>query len=59
MIRKMLEKNGLKLTDKEFNEVMQETENDIRKNHMNLGVRTSRNYLLRVAIIYYGISKSI
>ncbi|AGK97972.1 hypothetical protein [Clostridium pasteurianum] len=59
MIRKLLEKQGLKMSDQEFNEVMQETQNDIRENHLRFGVRTSRKYLLKVAIIYYGISKSI
>ncbi|AGK99028.1 hypothetical protein Clopa_4309 [Clostridium pasteurianum BC1] len=59
MIRKLLEQQGIKMSDQEFNEVMEETQNDIRENHIKLGVRTSKDYLLRVAIIYYGISKSI
>lgn len=59
MIRKLLEQQGLKMSDQEFNEVMQETQNDIRENHLRLGVRTSREYLLNVAIIYYGISSRV
>ncbi|AGK98192.1 hypothetical protein [Clostridium pasteurianum] len=59
MIRKLLEQNGLKMSDTKFKEVMTETQNDIRENHLRLGVRTSKDYLLKVAIIYYGISKSI
>lgn len=59
MIRKLLEQQGLQMSDQEFNEVMEETQNDIRENHLKLGVRTSKNYLLRVAIIYYGISRRV
>lgn len=59
MIRKLLEQQGLKMSDQEFNEVMEETQNDIRENHLKLGVRTSRKYLLRVAVIYYGISRRV
>lgn len=47
------------MSDQEFNEVMEETQNDIRENHLKLGVRTSKNYLLRVAVIYYGISRRV
>lgn len=47
------------MSDQEFNEVMEETQNDIRENHLKLGVRTSRKYLLRVAVIYYGISRRV
>lgn len=59
MIRKLLEQNGLKMSDAEFKEVMTETQNDIRENHLRLGVKTSKNYLLRVAVIYYGISRRL
>lgn len=57
MIRKLLEAYGIKMSNEEFKEVMQETTNDIRENHFKLGVKTNRKYLLRTAIIYYGISK--
>lgn len=59
MIRKMLEQNGLKMSDEEFKEVMTETQNDIRENHLKLGVKTSKDYLLNVATIYYGISRRL
>lgn len=59
MIRKLLEQQGLQMSDQEFNEVMKETQNDIRENHLKLGVRTSKDYLLKVAIIYYGISRRL
>lgn len=59
MIRKMLEQNGLNMSDLEFKEVMEETQNDIRENHLRFGVKTSRDYLLNIATIYYGISRRI
>lgn len=58
MIRSLLKQNyGIEMSDREFNEVMEETENDIRKNHLNLGVKTNSEYLLKIASIYYGITK--
>lgn len=59
MIRKALEKKGFKMTDGEFIEVMKETENDIKANHIKLGLKSDISYILRTAIIYYGVSKRV
>lgn len=59
MLRKLLESYGLKMTDKEFNEVMEETERDIRANHITLGLKSNMNYVIRIATIYYGITKRV
>lgn len=57
MIRKELEIKGIKMTDDEFSEVMEETTNDIRENRFKLGVKSNKDYLVRTAIIYYQILK--
>ncbi|MCD2345778.1 hypothetical protein [Clostridium guangxiense] len=57
MIRKELESKGIKMTDDEFSEVMEETTSDIKGNRLKLGVKSNKDYLVRTAIIYYQILK--
>lgn len=57
MIRKELESKGIKMTDDEFSEVMEETTSDIRENRFKIGIKSNKDYLLRTAIIYYEILK--
>jgi len=59
MIRGFLESKGIEMSDEEFAEVMLETERDIKANHIILGVKSNMNYILRTAIIYYGITKRV
>lgn len=59
MIRRALEKKGFKMTDAEFAEVMEETQRDIKANHILLGLKSNMSYILRTAIIYYKITKRV
>lgn len=47
------------MTDAEFAEVMEETQRDIKANHILLGLKSNMSYILRTAIIYYKITKRV
>lgn len=49
MLRKLLEKRGIYLTDAEFAIVMEITTDDIKFNRISFGKCTSLNYVLDIA----------
>lgn len=49
MLRKLLEKRGIYLTNEEFEIVMQITEDDIKFNRISFKKCTSLNYILDIA----------
>lgn len=49
MLRKLLEKRGIYLTDAEFAIVMEITEDDIKFNRISFKKCTSLNYVLDIA----------
>jgi hypothetical protein len=53
MIKELLEKCGLALTDAEFKEVMEATTQDIKFNNINFGKKTDIYDVIIIATIFH------
>lgn len=55
MIRKLFQNYSIKVTDREFKEIMQITTDDIRENRVKFGKKTSMEEMFTIALRAYGV----
>lgn len=59
MLRKFFKDKGIKLTDMEFQEILQITTDDIRENRVKFGKRTSLGQMFTIALMTYCVIKKV
>lgn len=59
MIKQLLKDGGIKVTDRELNEILKIITDDIRENRIKFGKRTSLEQMFTIAFIAYRVLKKV